>query len=210
MGALLLGYLAVGCASPGYERQNATAKTLAKASAEVQAESRGIDSTITALKSLVSDPPADLKPQFRTYQQALKRLEDAAVRTTRTSGEVTRKAEAYLAEWEKVLATISYEYIRERSQARREEVRSSLDTVQRRYQEAQAAVDPLINYLRDIRVALASDLTPGGIAAIRNIATNAEDNAKKVQTALGNLDADLQTLSQRLSSQGPTPPAQAK
>jgi chromosome segregation ATPase len=209
LGVLLLALAGGGCATQAYEKGNAAARSLSAASADVQAESRAIDSTIAALKTLVSAPAADLKPQYQAYRQALKRLEAATVRTTKTGAALSQKNEAYLAEWEKELASINYEYIRERSQKRREEVRTSFETVQRRYSEAQGAVDPLISYLRDIRVALASDLTPGGLEAIRGIASNAEDNSKKVQITLSNLDSDLQTLSQRLSSQT-TPPAPAK
>lgn len=209
LGVLLLALAGGGCATPGYEKGNAAARSLSAASADVQAESRAIDSTIAALKTLVSAPAADLKPQYQAYRQALKHLEAATVRTSKTGAALTQKNEAYLAAWEKELTTINYEYIRERSQKRREEVRTSFETVQRRYSEAQGAVDPLISYLRDIRVALASDLTPGGLEAIRGIASNAEDNSKKVQITLSNLDSDLQTLSQRLSSQT-TPPAPAK
>jgi hypothetical protein len=202
---LIMMLTGAGCASPGYEKGNAAARALAQASAEVQVESRAIDAAVAALKNLVTEPAADLKPQFQAFRTALSQLEAAAVRTTKTGRVITNKSEAYLTEWEKQLGTINYEYIRERSQSRREEVRGQFDTLQRRYQEAQAAVDPLINYLRDIRVALASDLTTGGVEAIRNITANAQDNARKVQTALGNLDSDLQTTSQRLSSQAAPP-----
>src|SRR5205085_11539980 len=93
--------------------------------------------------------------------------------------------------WDKELATINYEVIREHSEARREEVAHRFETVSQSYQEAQTVVQPLIDYFEDIRRALNSDLTRGGLAAVKDIVRNADDTAAKVQTALSKLTNDL-------------------
>jgi hypothetical protein len=112
------------------------------------------------------------------------------------------KNAAYLAEWDKQLAAIDYGHIHEISEARRASVTNSLDTIQRRYQESQAAVQPLISYLLDIRRALSTDLTQGGLEALKGVAQNANNNVAKVQTALDALTTELTTFSAGLSSVG--------
>ncbi len=57
-----------------------------------------------------------------------------------------------------------------------------------------------MDYLQDIRRALRSDLTPGGLAAVKNVVTKADENAGKVQTALGRLATDLNASGTRMSS----------
>ena len=61
------------------------------------------------------------------------------------------------------------------------EVAHRFETVSQSYQEAQTVVQPLIDYFEDIRRALNSDLTRGGLAAVKDIVGNADDNAAKVQ-----------------------------
>ena len=66
--------------------------------------------------------------------------------------------------------------------------------------EVQGVVQPLIGYLQDIRRALNADLTSGGLESVKSIATNANENAGKVQTALKQLASDLTLSSARVSS----------
>ena len=53
-----------GCASNGYRKGDMAAVSMQKAAAEVQAESRALDHTVTALRSLVNEPGGDLKARF--------------------------------------------------------------------------------------------------------------------------------------------------
>ena len=59
---------------------------------------------------------------------------------------------------------------------------------------------PLIGYLDDVRKALSADLTMGGLAAVKPIVANAQENAGKVQTVLAKLTADLSTSGTQMSS----------
>jgi hypothetical protein len=64
-------------------------------------------------------------------------------------------------------------------------------------------IEPLISYLQDIRTALSTDLTVGGIRSVKTLADNASQNAQKVQTALARLSDELYESGARMSSIGP-------
>ena len=200
LGWVLAASWLAGCRSTGYDRGDAAARSLQSAAVEVQAQNRALETTMTALNDLVTKPAADLKPQFRWFSASLDRLIDSADRTERTGKVMRKKNAAYFEAWDKQLASMNYEYVRKNSEARRAEVTSHLETINQRYNESTEVVRPLIAYLIDIRKALSADLTPGGLAAVRGVASNAETNAAKVKIVLTDLVNDLTASGAKMST----------
>jgi hypothetical protein len=189
-----------GCSTTGYDRGDAAAQSLQLAATEVQAQGRALDTTMAALNEMMNKPAADLKPQFRWFSTSLDRLIDSADRTESSAKVMRKKNAQYLEAWDKQLASMNYEYVRKNSEARRTEVTGQLDTLNQRYQESGEVVRPLIAYLIDIRKALSADLTPGGLAAVKNVASNAEENAGKVKLVLAQLVSDLSASGAKMST----------
>ncbi len=197
--ALAVGWV-VGCTSTGYQKGDVAAVSMQKAATEVQLEGKAMNQTVACLQDLVQQPNGDLRPAFKRYSKSLDHLIAAAQRTEDTGRRVREKNVAYFQAWDRQLQSIDYQHIRELSEARKSEVTNRFDAVNRRYEESQAAVQPLISYLLDIRKALSTDLTPGGINSLKGIVQNANDNVVKVQTALDALTAELTNSSARLAS----------
>jgi hypothetical protein len=199
VGALAACLLA-GCNSTGYQKGDVAAISMQNAATEVQIEGRAMDQTIASLKELVADSNGDLRPPFKRFSKSLDRLITTAQHTQDTGKGMQEKNAAYLQAWDQQLQTIDYQHIRDLSEARRAEVTNRVEAVNRRYQESQAAVQPLISYLLDIRKALSTDLTPGGLESLKGIVQNATDNVAKVQTALEALTSELTNSSARMTS----------
>lgn len=189
-----------GCTSTGYQKGDAAAVSMQKAATEVQIESRTMDSTMALLRDLMAQTNGDLRPYFKRYSKSLDRLVATAQRTLNTGRRMQEKNAAYLLAWDQQLQTIDYQHIRDLSEARRSEVTNRVETVNRRYQESQDAVQPLISYLLDIRKALSTDLTPAGLDSLKGIVGNATNNVAKVQTALEALTTELTNSSARMAS----------
>jgi hypothetical protein len=189
-----------GCASNGYDKGNSAGRSLQNAAGDVQAEGRILDSTIAALNDLVNNPAPDLKPQFHRYSSSLQHLISSAKRNDKTITKINARNAEYFEVWDKQLGTINYEVIRTRSEARKAEVVSQFDKVNGRYQEVQTTMDPLLNYLVDIRKALSADLTQDGLESVRGIVGNATDNTGKVQIALGKLADNLHEAGLKMTS----------
>jgi hypothetical protein len=202
---------AAGCRTTGYKKSDVAARSFQKAAMEVQAETREIEATLEALNDLVNSPEADLKPQFERFSKALERLTEAAEQTDGTRQRMEEKSIEYLAVWDEKVAGIHYGKVREQTDARRAEVTNRFHTVNERYVEAQGVVWPLITYFNDIRTALSVDLTTAGLNSVKEIVSNAGENARKVQTALGRLSDELTTSGAALSSivmRDSSPPSQ--
>ncbi|HVV73836.1 MAG TPA: DUF2959 family protein, partial [Verrucomicrobiae bacterium] len=187
LGALCL----VACTSTGYRRGDSVAVGMTSAAAEVQAESRALQSVVSALNSLVASTNADLKPPYRAFSSRLTRLVAAAHKTEDTGKRMTERDALYLKMWEEQLSKIDFEHIRELSGARKAEVSQHMEAVHERYQQTQQVMQPLISYLQDLHKALGADLTQAGLVSMKGIADNAGTNAARVQVALNALSAEL-------------------
>jgi hypothetical protein len=206
--------LLAGCASSGYEKSDVAAQSLRTAASQVQAENTALDLTMASLHDLVNTPGAgtppadkrfnkpsvDLKPGFERFSKALERLQAAAARNDQAAVQIAQKHAAYLANWNKELGEMKYEAVKTRSEARKNEVSQRFESVNRRYAEARAATQPLIEYLVDVRKALSNDLTTGGLESVKPIVQNAEENTTKVRAALARLSDELNSSSTQLAS----------
>lgn len=197
--ALAAGCLA-GCASTGYQKGDVAAVSMQKAATEVQVEGKTMNQTMAALQDLEQQPNGDLRPAFKRFSKSLDRLLATARHTQDTGRRVREKNAAYFQAWDQQLQTIDYQHIKELSEARKSEVTNRFASVNHRYEESQAAVQPLISYLLDIRSALSTDLTPDGLNSLKSIVQNANDNVVKVQTALDALTAELTNSGARMAS----------
>jgi hypothetical protein len=192
-----------GCASRAYRQGDAASASLHRAALEIRAESGAIDVTLASLDNLINNPGPDLRPQFARYSHSLDRLV-AASKDAEKSAEVAKKKSAdFFENWDKQTAEIKYEAVRDQSLSRKTQVSDEFNTVNVRYRENQSVIEPLISYLQDIRTALSTDLTLGGIQSVKTLSDNAAQNAQKVQTALARLSDELYESGARMSSIGP-------
>ena len=192
-----------GCASRAYRQGDAASASLHRAALEIRAESGAIDAAVASLDNLINNPGPDLRPQFARYSHSLDRLV-AASKDAEKSAEVAKKKSAdFFENWDKETAAIKYEAVRDQSVSRKTQVSDEFNTVNDRYRENQSVIEPLISYLQDIRTALSTDLTVGGIRSVKTLADNASQNAQKVQTALARLSDELYESGARMSSIGP-------
>lgn len=190
-----------GCTSPGYRKSEAAAASLDRAAAEVHDESVALDLTMGTLRDLGSQPQPNLKLCYAHFSRSLDSFKKHARRTEATGEVMVRRTADYFEAWDRQLDEMSYEAVRNRSSARRTEAVARFNAVNQRYRETQTVVEPLIGYLDDIRRALGTDLTVGGVRALKPVIDNAETNAAKVQRALSGLADQLSSASRELSAE---------
>lgn len=110
---------------------------------------------------------------------------------------------AYFRNWDGELAKIQNEDIRSRGTDRKNAVFARLDRVRSSYTQTQSSFAPFLSDLKDIRTALSTDLTTGGVAFIRSTANRAKSNVTPLRESRTNLEADFRALGVSLSSEHP-------
>ncbi|HTJ79619.1 MAG TPA: DUF2959 family protein [Rariglobus sp.] len=196
--------LMAGCASTtGYEKAGDTSTTIEKTARNIHKGNGQIDAVLFALTSLVNSPEADIKPQFDKFDSAVDKLDALAKDVNTQDAEMQAQGADYFRNWDLELAKIQNEDIRERSTLRKAAVAARFNKVRVSYVHTKAAFAPFMSDLKDIRTALATDLTAGGVASIKGIANKANENVTPLRESLTDLEADFKALGVALSTTTP-------
>ena len=162
------------------------------------------------MNALVSNPQGDLVPRFKTFNTAVGELESTAKHVSGNVADMRGKGNEYLKAWDEQLATIKNEDINSRSAERKKEVQTKFTDIKKSYEETAMAFKPFMANLKDIQTALSTDLTPGGIAAIKPVADKANQEAVPLKASLDKLSGDFKALGLAMASSAPSAAPQAK
>ena len=201
MGLVLLG----GCASTGPKYTENISGVLTKQSQTVAAGKKQIDDMLASLNGRVT-AQSDLKPAFAKYSDQLKGLINMRENVRKKAQELEVKKEEYLKEWQAQMANIQDPGIKAAAEARKQTVAEDYATLGHAIETAKGAVDPFIQYCKDIQQYLAFDLTSGGIEAIKPIGEKAKQEGTTVSGALDEMIKEFDKLSQKIGPSTGTAP----
>jgi len=196
---------ATGCAShssssKNYNKAGKTSTSLQETAVSIDKGEVQIDAVLVALSDLVNNPGDDIKPQFKQFEGAMDKLEALAKDVREQATAMQEQGAAYFQQWEADLVTIEDENIRSRSTGRKNTVAARFDRVRSSYAVTNAAFTPFMSRLADVRTALTTDLTSGGLSSVRAAADRADSDATPLREALRQLSADFKHLGLSLSS----------
>lgn len=194
-----------GCASANYKKGANTSAALTKSSDMITKGNTFIDESLANLNDLVSNPNPDLRKQFKAFNASVNDLGSTAKDIVSNAEEMKSQGAAYFAKWDEEAAKMRNEDIRNRSEDRRNEVASRFGRISQHYDETKTAFEPFLSDLRDVQRFLATDLTAGGLSAIKDVAAKANRDAMPVKASLGMLSEEFKGLGLSMS---PTVPAQ--
>lgn len=161
--------------------------TVDKAAAEVAEVNGRIDAALRNLDELVNHPSSDLERQLDNYEEAVEKLEDSAAKLRQVTENMQNKGREYLVSWDREIATIHNEDLRNRTMQRRNEVAGRLDALHNSYVRAREELGPLFRRLNEVETALKVDLTPGGLQTIQPTVNNVNQAAEPARNALREL-----------------------
>jgi uncharacterized coiled-coil DUF342 family protein len=148
---------------------------------------------------LVSNPYPDLRQQYKRFDNAVTELSESVKDLASKAEEMKSRGADYFAKWDKESAQIQNEDIRSRSEIRRNEVAARFNRMSEQYDEARTAFRPFMSDLRDVQKFLSTDLTAGGLAAIKDTAAKASQDAVPVKESLVRLSDDFKSLGLSMS-----------
>jgi hypothetical protein len=204
LSAALFVLAAAGCSSPSYQKAENASSSLEDAAKVIRKGNGQIDAVLFAMSSLVNSPAADLKPQFEKFDSAVNTLESLSKEVNKESVAMQTQGADYFRNWDLELAKIQNEDIRARSTERKNTVAARFEKLRAGYVQTRTDFAPLMSDLKDIRTALATDLTTGGLASIKGSANEAQANVAPLRVSLSRLEEDFKALGVSLSSTSTT------
>jgi hypothetical protein len=200
---IAMGTLLAGCNTTGYEKASSTSLTLSQAAQSIDNARAPIDAVLASLSELVNFPAPDVTKQFQKYDAAVSKLEAQATEVRGYATTLQEQGTAYLQKWDEELAKIKNDDIQTRSQERKAATTARFEQVRTSYLHASAQFAPFMSDLKDIRTALSTDLTLGGIASVKGLSGKANEKALPLRETLVRLSADFRTLGVALSTTSP-------
>jgi len=194
-----------GCATPGAtsNRADNTSSSLEAAALNVAQTNTQLEIVRRSLSDLVNNPGADLQAQYNTYNASVNRLDALANEVTASAADMQERGTAYFVQWDEDLAKIQNENIRMRSVDRKEQVTARFKEVGANYTQIKDDFAPLVSNLKDIRTALGTDLTAGGLTSVRSLAAKADRDVVPLRNSLTRLESDFRDLGVAMSASTP-------
>ena len=192
--------LATGCASTGNDKSASAVKSLAKSSKLIDKGIVLIDQTQAKLNDLISNADPDLRKQFDAFNSSMNDLGATAMEVSSKADEMKAQGAAYFTKWDEETAQMRNEDIRHRSQERKQQVAANFARISQKYDDTKAAFKPFMSDLRDVQNYLKTDLTAGGLAAIKNAAAKSASDAIPLKVSIGDLSKELNSLSLSMST----------
>jgi hypothetical protein len=181
--------------------QEQLAQSIRDAHLETTRTSEQLKTTLGAINGLTKQKSGDLRPAYNAYCAEVAKTEAAAGWTRTRIQWMAGDGRKYFQDWQSTINSISNDSLRKKSQKRMDAVRKDYDKVEASLVQAGEKFRPFLSDLSDIQKALATDVTAGGVKAIKSTVNSANWNLKSVDKAIKAALKDMNKMQKALSSE---------
>ena len=160
-----------------------------------------LKATLEAINGLTKQKKGDLRPAYNTYCAEVAKTGLAADWTRTRVKWMGSDGRKYFQDWQTTVNGIANESLRKKSQKRLDAVQANYNKVEESLQLAAEKFRPFLSDLADIQKALASDVTPGGVKALKSTVRSANWNHQYVDAAVKSALKEMDKMEKALSSQ---------
>lgn len=193
----------IGLATLLVSTTQASQEQLARSIRDTQLETIRTDTqlkaTLEAINALTAQKEGNLRPAYNAYSSEVTKTGDAARWTATRARWMATDGKAYFQDWQKTVNGIANESLRKKSQKRLDAVKANYDKVEASLQEASERFKPFLSDLADIQKALATDVTAGGVKAIKSTVRSANWNHQYVDKAIKAALKEMSKMEKALS-----------
>ena len=193
--------LAALLASATQASQEQLAKSIQDAHLETMRTVEQLKSTLGALNELTAQKKGDLRPAYNAFCAEVPKTEAAAAHTRTRVQWMAGDGLKYFKDWQDTINGIANESLRKKAQKRMDAVKKSYDKVEASLVQAGEKFRPFLSDLTDIQKFLATDVTAGGVKAIKSTVSSANWNLQFVDKAAKAALTEMDKMQKALSSQ---------
>jgi hypothetical protein len=200
MNLLVIG-LTTLLASAAQASQEQLATSIKEARAEATRTSEQLKATMSALNALTKQAKGDLRPAYNAFAAEVPKTEAAAAWTRTRIQWMAGDGRQYFKNWQKTVDGIANESLRKKAQKRLDAVQVDYNKVEASLKLAGDKFKPFLSDLTDIQKTLATDVTPGGVKAVRSTVSSANWNHQFVNRSVNAALKDMEKMEKALSSE---------
>ncbi len=198
--SLLIIGLATLLASATQASQEQLANSIKEAHLEASRTDAQLKATLAAINALTKQTKGDLRPAYNAYCAEVSKTEAAAGWTKTRIQWMAGDGRRYFQDWQATVNGIANQSLRKKSQKRLDTVQTSYGKVEASLKLAGEKFKPFLSDLTDIQKALATDVTPGGVKAIKSTVKSANWNHQYVDRAIKSALQEMNKMEKALSS----------
>lgn len=198
---LLMIGLATLLTSATQASQELLAKSIRDARAEAGRTDTQLKATLEAINALTKQTEGDLRPAYNNYCSQVTQTEAAAGWTKTRVQWMASDGRKYFKDWQSTVNSIGNESLRKKARKRLDAVQVSYDKVEASLKLAGEKFRPFLSDLADIQKALAADVTPGGVKAIKSTVRSANWNHQFADKAIKSALKEMDNMEKALSSE---------
>lgn len=193
--------LATLLASATQASQEQLAQSIRDAQLETARTSEQLKATLGAINTLTAQKKGDLRPAYDAFCAEVTKTEAAATWTRTRVQWMASDGRQYFQNWQNTINGIANESLRKKAEKRMTSVRASYDKVEELLKQAADKFKPFLSDLSDMQKALAVDVTPGGVKAIKSTVSSANWNHQFVNKSITNALKEMAKMEKALSSE---------
>jgi len=193
--------LATLLASATQASQQQLAQSIKDVRVETSQTAGQLSATLAALNALTAQTKGDLKPTYTAYCSEVTKTEAAAGWTLTRVQWMASDGRKYFQDWQATVSGIANESLRKKAQKRLDAVKTSYQKVEASLKQASEKFKPFLSDLGDIQKALATDVTAGGVKAIKSTVKSANWNHQYVDKAVQSALKEMDKMEKALSSE---------
>ena len=193
--------LATLLASATQASQQQLAASIKDTHVETSRTSMQLKATLSALNALTAQKKGDLRPAYNAYCAEVPKTEAAAGQTRTRVQWMAGDGRKYFQDWQATINGIANKSLQKKAQKRMDAVRKSYDKVEASLVQAGEKFRPFLSDLADIQKFLATDVTAGGVKAIKSTVRSANWNHQYVDDAINAALKEMDKMAKALSSQ---------
>jgi hypothetical protein len=197
---IMIGLAALVAATTGFGQQQ-LATSITEARVETTRTSEQLKATLSTLTALTKQKKGDLRPAYNAYCSEVAKTESAATWTRTRIQWMAGDGRKYFQDWQTTVKGIANESLQKKAQKRLDAVQKSYDKVEASLKVAGEKFKPFLSDLGDIQKALATDVTAGGVKAIKSTVSSANWNHRSVDEAIQSALKEMAKMEKELSSE---------
>jgi hypothetical protein len=193
--------LATLLASATQASQEQLARSIGDTHLETSRTDAQLKATLAAINALTAQKKGDLRPVYDTYCSEVTKTGEAAAWTATRAKWMASDGRKYFQDWQGTVNSIANESLRKKAQKRLDAVTVNYNKVEVSLQQASDRFKPFLSDLADIQKALATDVTAGGVKAIKSTVRSANWNHQYVDKAIKAALKEMEKMEKALSSE---------
>jgi hypothetical protein len=196
----------LGCASTGTTPKAPTPRDDFREYHQIVVQAMSlVDTAMRSLDEVSVQANRDPRPAYAAFAKAVHRLEVDSIKVRAHTQAMRARGDAYFERWEKYLAGVDNEQVRQLAEQHRPELRQSFEQAQLAAQQVREVFRPFLSDLQKLRAVLEADPSLARIDSAKSVMLAAKDKGRQVQQGLDRLLAEMNSMTALLRPPGAAP-----